>query len=117
MSGMTTLLPVSLSALSGAAKPLAPVKKSSADSGLHDDAARHGDRRQSTSRSAPTQGLSHSETEGASRWYGPRLAAPFVAQILGQVLPHSPSDPMTARTAYRSAPTRIPTGICFDSEV
>jgi hypothetical protein len=43
--------------------------------------------------------------------------APFVAQVLGQVLPRSNADAYAASAAYRSAPTPLRPGICLDREV
>lgn len=114
---MTNLSVVSQAALSGVARSLARIEKSSAGSGLHDDAAAHEQRASNAAQRAPSQRLSRSETEDAPRWYGPRLAAPFVAQILGQVLPGSGPDALSASAAYGHAPARLPAGLCFDSEV
>ena len=114
---MTSISPVSQAALSGVAKPLARIEKPSAGSGLHDGAAAYDERRGASAQHTLPQRVSHSETEDAPRWYGPRLTAPFVAQVLGQVLPRSASDALSASAAYRNAPVRIPAGLCFDSEV
>ena len=114
---MTNLSPVSQAALSSVAKPLARIEKPSAGSGLHDDTAAHEQRRGASAQRAVQQRLSHSGTEDAPRWYGPRLAAPFVAQVLGQVLPHSGPDAYSASVAYKSAPAVLPAGICLDREI
>ncbi|HTW33732.1 MAG TPA: hypothetical protein VMD53_03865 [Rhizomicrobium sp.] len=113
---MTSLFPISQTALSGVAKPLARIEKPSAGSGLHDGATTREERKQASSQGALRRGLSRSETEDAPRWYGPRLTAPFVAQILGQVLPQSGPDAQSANAAYRSGPALFPAGVCFDSE-
>jgi hypothetical protein len=117
MSGMTNISPVSHVAPSGVAKSLARIEKPSAGSGLHDGATANEERRGASAQQALPQRLSHSDTEDAPRWYGPRLTAPFVAQVLGQVLPRSNADAYAASAAYRSAPVRVPTGICLDREV
>jgi len=114
---MTNLTPVSHTALSSVAKPRARIEKSSAGSGLHDGTAANEERRETSSARALPQRLSHSGTEDAPRWYGPRLTAPFVAQVLGQVLPRSASDALSASVAYGPGVIRIPTGICVDREV
>ena len=114
---MTNISPVSQAALSGVAKSLARIEKPSAGSGLHDGAAANEERREASAQRALPQRLSHSETEDAPRWHGPRLTAPFVAQVLGQVLPRSVPDAYSASAAYRSAPTLLRPGICFDREV
>jgi hypothetical protein len=117
MSGMTNISQVSQAALSGVAKSLARIEKPSAGSGLHDGAAANEERRGASAQQARTQRLSHYETKDAPRWYGQHLTAPFVAQVLGQVLPRSNADAYAASAAYRSAPARVPTGICLDREV
>jgi hypothetical protein len=117
MSGMTNISPVSQAALSGVAKSLARIEKPSAGSGLHDGAAANGERRGASAQQAPPQRLSHSETKDAPRWYGQHLTAPFVAQVLGQVLPRSNADAYAASAVYRRAPARVPAGICLDREV
>jgi len=114
---MTTVSTVSQAALSGVAKSLARIEKPSAGSGLHDGAATNEERREASARPALPQRLSHSETEDAPRWYAPRLTAPFVAQVLGQVLPRSGPDAHSASAAYKSAPALLRPGICFDREV
>ncbi len=116
MSGLTNLSSVSQAALSSA-KSLARIEKPSAGSGLHDGAAANEERRGASTQRVLPQSVSQSGTEDASRWYGPRLTAPFVAQVLGQVLPRSNADACAASAAYRSAPVRVPTGICLDREV
>ena len=117
MSGMTNISPVSQAALSGVARSLARIEKPSAGNGLHDGAAANEERRSASAQRALPQRLFQSETEDASRWYGPRLMAPFVAQVLGQVLPRSSADAYAASAAYRSAPTPLRPGICLDREV
>jgi len=114
---MTNLTSVSHAALSSVAKPLARIEKSSAGSGLHNGAAANEERRETASQRALPLSVSQTETEGAPRWYGPRLTAPFVAQVLGQVLPRSTSDALSASAAYGPGSIRIPTGICVDREV
>ena len=51
------------------------------------------------------------------RWHGMRLSAPFVAQILGQVLPQSGPDVASARAAYGHAVAWRATGIRLDRDV
>jgi hypothetical protein len=116
MSGLTNLSSVSQAALSSA-KSLARIEKPSAGSGLHDGATANKERRGASAPRTPSQRVSHSDTEDAPRWYGPRLTAPFVAQVLGQVLPHSNADAYAASAAYKSAPTPLRPGICLDREV
>jgi hypothetical protein len=117
MSGMTNISPVSQAALSGTARSLARIEKPSVSSSLHDGGATYDGRNEASPQRTPPQRLSRSETESAPRWYGPRLAAPFVAQILGQVLPHAEADARSASAAYKSAPAIFRAGICLDREV
>jgi hypothetical protein len=117
MSSLTNVSTVSQAALSGVARSLARIEKPSAGNGLHNGAAAHDERHGASAQRALPQRVSHSETEDAPRWYGPRLTAPFVAQVLGQVLPRSSADAYMASAAYKSAPVRVPAGICLDREV
>jgi hypothetical protein len=49
-----------------------------------------------------TENLSHSGTNWAEPlWSGPCLRAPFVAQLLGQLMPSGNSDLRSALQAYR----------------
>lgn len=114
---MTSISPVSQAALSGVGKSLARIEKPSAGSGLHDDATANEERHGASAQRTLPPRLSHSDTEDAPRWYGSRLTAPFVAQVLGQVLPRSNADAYAASAAYRSAPVRVPAGICIDREI
>jgi hypothetical protein len=117
MSSLTNVSTVSQAALSGVARSLAPIEKPSAGNGLHNGAAAHDERHDASAQRALPQRVSHSETEDAPRWYGPRLTAPFVAQVLGQVLPRSSADAYAASAAYKSAPALLRPGICFDREI
>ncbi len=115
---MTNISPVSQTALSSVAKPFVRVEKASAGSGLHDNATAYEERRGASAERALPQNVSHSETKDAPRWYGPRLTAPFVAQVLGQVLPRSSTDAYVASAAYKSAPAvPLRPGMCLDREV
>ena len=114
---MTSISPVSQAALSGVGKSLARIEKPSAGSGLHDGATTNEERHGASAQRALPPRLSHSDTEDAPRWYGSRLTAPFVAQVLGQVLPRSGPDAHSASAAYKSAPALLRPGICFDREI
>jgi hypothetical protein len=70
--------------------------------------APHGERRdndvQTIVLSPTTRHARLSQIETASYepdWNGPRLTAPFVAQVLGQVLPQNNEDGRLALSAYR----------------
>jgi len=117
MSGLTTFPLVSGTAPSGTGKSLARVEKPSRSNDLHNDMAGGEEPREKAGEPALPHRVSRSGTNDAPRWHGPRLSAPFAAQILGQVLPNSGPDPLWARAAYRKAPVRVPTGICLDSEI
>jgi len=101
----------------GSAKALVRVEKASAGSGLHNRSKADEQRRESAADRIPQQSLSRTETETAPRWHGTRLSAPFVAQILGQVLPQSGPDAASARAAYGHAGAWRATGIRFDRDV
>jgi hypothetical protein len=117
MSDLTSFSVISGAVVPSSARSLARVEKPSSSNSLHNESsAEEGQRERAAGRIAPKR-LSRSETDGAPVWYGPRLSSPFVAQILGQVLPHSGPDALTVRAAYRNAPALFPTGICFDNEV
>jgi hypothetical protein len=116
MSGITSFTPVAGAAASGSRLPLTRVEKASESSGLQDDTPTDEERRENASRRPHEPRLSHSGTGGASRWNGPKWSAPFVAQILGQVLTHHAPDTASARAAYARR-TVVATGIGIDREV
>ena len=89
--------------MSGSAKALVRIEKASSGSGLHNRFTAEEQRRESAAARTPQQTLSRTETEAAPRWHGTRLSAPFVAQLLGQVLPPSGPDALSARAAYGHA--------------
>lgn len=94
--------------LSGAALPttrwgIARVEKPFGGNDLHEDESNRQNRRDDFVHRGAPQGLSHSETASAPRWYGSRLSTPFVAQILGQVLAPGELDAHGARAAYEAA--------------
>jgi hypothetical protein len=104
--------------VTGAATPISRnafvrVGKSCNGNGLHNDDAEPQKRRDDFANRNASRTLSHSETVSAPRWYGPRLAAPFVAQILGQVLAHDTPDTLAARAAYQGT-AGVPSGILLD---
>ena len=113
MTGTTTFPLVRGATMIGSWGSVAPVEKSCSGNSLHDGANDSRKRRDDSMPRMSTRELSHSETGSASRWYGPRLSAPFVAQILGQVLAPSEPDMRGARTAYEGAVMRQTGGI-FD---
>ena len=117
MSDLTTFPNVTGAALSGSGRSLARVEKSSRSNDLHNDMGDGQEPRKHAGQQTPPRSLSHSGTDGAPRWHGPRLSAPFAAQILGQVLPNSGPDAVSARAAYRKAPAYLPAGFCLDDEV
>jgi hypothetical protein len=79
---------------------VARVEKSHDSNRLHNDQAEcRFDRRGGSSRvrkSPPTR----NGTEAAPRWYGRRLSAGFIAQILGQVLAGGAPDRASAQAVY-----------------
>jgi hypothetical protein len=117
MSDLTAFPIISGAASSASGRSLARVEKPSRSSDLHDDTAgREGPREQTGDRLSP-RAVSRSGTDDAPRWHGPRLSAPFAAQILGQVLPNSGPDAASARAAYRKPRAYLPAGFCLDDEV
>jgi hypothetical protein len=117
MSGLTTFPNVTGATSSASGRSLARVEKPSRSNDLHNDMGDGrgpGDR--AGEQTAP-RSLSHSGTSDAPRWHGPMLSAPFAAQILGQVLPGSGPDAVSARAAYRQARAYLPAGFCLDDEV
>jgi hypothetical protein len=70
--------------------------------------ARHGERNDNVTSTItlasvpPSSRLSQIETGYEPDWNGPRLTAPFAAQVLGQVLPQDGSDQRSALSAYRA---------------
>jgi len=117
MSGLTTFPNVTGAALSGSGRSLARVEKPSRSNDLHNDMDDGRGPRDHAGEQPPPRRLSQSGTDGAPPWHGPRLSAPFAAQILGQVLPNSGPDAASARAAYRKARVYLPAGFCLDDEV
>ena len=117
MNWTTGISSVAGAAWSGSAKARVRVEKASAGSGLHNRSEADKQRRESAADRIPQQSLSRTETETAPRWHGMRLSAPFVAQILGQVLPQSEPDALSARAAYGHAGAWRATGIRLDRDV
>jgi hypothetical protein len=103
MSGMTSFPLIAGAAIPGPRLPLARVEKASASSGLHNGQGPEEEHRQAETREGSRPALSRSGTEAAPCWNGPRWSAPFVAQILGQVLAQPAPDAASARAAYRRA--------------
>lgn len=93
-------LPASPGGISNAAgSRVVRVEKSADCAGSHGEY--RGDRTQPERRTAQPdrRAVSRAGTfETAPLWYGPRLRAPFVAQIIGQVLGNAQA---AARTGYR----------------
>jgi len=104
-------------AWSGFARALVRVEKASAGSDLHNRSETHEQRREAAADRIPQISSCQTETEAAPRWHGTRLRAPFVAQILGQVLPQSGPDASSVRAAYRHAGALSATGIRLDQDV
>lgn len=92
----------------------ARIGKSCAGNGLHneDDFAQSpkGDRRAAL----PRRTLCQNDTQAAPAWHGPRWSAPFIAQVLGQILSQDAPDLAAARTAYGDA--RMRQGARFDAK-
>ena len=103
MSGMTPFPLIGGAALPGPRLPLVRVEKASASNGLHNGQAPEEEHRQAETREGSRPTVSRSGTGAAPRWNGPRWSAPFVAQILGQVLAQPAPDAASARAAYARA--------------
>lgn len=117
MTWTTDITPASGAAWAGSSRSLVPVEKTSADNGLHNRSTAGERRREPSDDRISQQSLTRSGTESAPRWHGPRLSAPFVAQILGQVLPQSGPDALSARAAYGHAGALLAAGRNFDQDV
>lgn len=50
-------------------------------------------------------------------WNGPRFTAPFVAQVLGQIMPEGTSAAPSALAAYSQRTARPTTALLFDADV
>jgi hypothetical protein len=111
MTGMANFPLACGAATTGSRGGIAPVEKSCGSNGLNNGAGAPRKHRDDSIHRAPQQDLSHSETVSAPRWYAPRLSAPFVAQILGQVLAQAEPDTNGARAAYEAAVMRTTGGI------
>ena len=116
MSGITHFPQIVGAAIPGARLLLARVEKSSASSSLHNGQGPEEEPRQSEPRHLPREALSRSGTAAAPRWNGSRWSAPFVAQVLGQVLAQQAPDAASARAAYARA-KRLNGGQKFDQSV
>jgi hypothetical protein len=116
MSGMTPFPLVPGAAIPAVRLPLARVEKTSASSSLHNGQGPEQEPRHNAASEIPRQTLSRSGTAAAPRWNGSRWSAPFVAQILGQVLAHAAPDVASARAAYARA-KRLHGGQKFDQSV
>lgn len=104
MTGAANFPVVPGAAWPGSRGIVAPVENISRSNGLHNDGG-SGDR----SGNAGTQRFAKKEssrfgTQSAPRWNGPRLTAPFVAQVLGQVLIPKTPDAAAAQAAYAGKP-------------
>ena len=104
MTGAANFPVISGAAWPGSRDVVAPVQNISHSNGLHNDA---GNRDRYGDGSAPRFARKESSrfgTYSASPWNGPRLTAPFVAQVLGQVLIPKTPDTDSARAAYAGKP-------------
>jgi hypothetical protein len=82
------------------------VKKASASKGFDRQWEDPGWRRTRKQSETSAERLSQSGTEWIEPlWSGPRLRAPFVAQLLGQLLPSSKCDSRGFFRAYHAQPT------------
>ena len=99
MSAISTLqiLPNSIPAAAGSRA--ARVEKAADCAGLHGEYRGEAEPRERRTPRPDRRAMSRAGTfETAPLWYGPRLRAPFVAQIIGQVLG---AEQATMRQAYR----------------
>jgi hypothetical protein len=82
----------------------ARVEKASFSLGTGADRNRHDPADSHTFRSVPRRALpQYDTTDAAPLWNGPRLRAPFVAQVIGQVTGSPAPDARSALTAYAGA--------------
>ena len=117
MTWTTSISSSAGAAWSGSAKALVRVEKASAGSGLHNRSDADEQHRELGANRLPQSSLSRIETDSVPRWHGTRLCAPFVAQILGQVLAQSGPDALSARAAYEHAGAWRATGVRLDQDV
>jgi hypothetical protein len=76
-------------------------QKPNVDSGLHNGNEDETKPRQSSGRSTPSQTLPRSGTDASVPFqHASRLVSPFVAQLLGQIMPDPESAISRARAAY-----------------
>ncbi|HEY4125657.1 MAG TPA: hypothetical protein VGM36_13650 [Rhizomicrobium sp.] len=86
------------------------VEKSADCAGLHGEYRGEQPLRDRRAPQADRRAVSRTGTfETAPLWYGPRLRAPFVAQIIGQVLGHAEA---AAQTGYRA--DTVPVALVVD---
>jgi len=79
---------------------VARIEKISSCNGLQNGPATQGGPRQERQPRTSQNSVSQFETPAGSHWHGPRLSAPFVAQVLGQVLPPDAPNAASAHAAY-----------------
>ena len=91
-------------------------QKPNVDSGLHNGKEDETKPKQSSSRSAAASTLPRSGTdEGVPFQHAPRLVSPFVAQLLGQIMPDPESSISRARAAYGLNEQRV--SLLFDARL
>ena len=113
MSGAANFPIVAGSAWPSSGRGVAPVEKACNTNGLHGDKPPHPEPPGGGFRRIGAEKASRFDTGAAPGWHGPRLRAPFVAQVLAQVLFTPEPDVAAARAAYGGSPN-IPSGILCD---
>lgn len=116
MTGAANFPVVSAVAVPAAGRLVARIGKTFDSNSLHDNAADGRFERKEKALPAQQKTVSQIETESAPRWHAQRFSAPFVAQILGQVLAQGSPDIASARAAYAGR-AAIGRGRVFDRNV
>jgi hypothetical protein len=117
MSCTTSLSLAAGAVIPNSARLVARIEKTSSGNGLHDGSTSGEERREAATQRVAQRALSRSETKSAPHWNGPRWSAPFVAQILGQVLPHEDRNNPSVRAAYDAPRVVVPVGTACDRSV
>lgn len=102
---MTTIAPLPARAGAPSNTAVARVQKTAESGGLHGEYRGEQGPRERRGQRIDRRAVSRAGTfETAPLWYGPRLRAPFVAQIIGQVLGDVQAAP---QPAYRGDDARV----------
>jgi len=96
---------------------LAPVETASRGNDLHNHATASPSGSRDGGQSAPQPSVSPIETGSGSLRYDLWRAAPFVAQILGRMLPSGPADMSVGLGAYGKSGAQAPSGTQIDRRI